>query len=77
MAKKITQFPHRKGSDGLYDSICPTCFATVARSKSEAEMRELEAAHVCNSAYLAERGLYARPSPARAAEPGALNHLEQ
>jgi hypothetical protein len=56
----LAQFPHRRDRDGLYDSICPTCFATVARSKPEAEMAELERAHVCNSSFLAERGQLSR-----------------
>jgi hypothetical protein len=57
---KLAKFPHRRDRDGLYDSICPTCFATVARSKPEAEMAELEQAHVCNSSFLAERGHLSR-----------------
>jgi hypothetical protein len=65
MTKTIAQFPHRKGSDGLYDSICPMCFATVARSTPETEMTELEKTHLCDSGRLAERGSFARPSPVR------------
>jgi len=57
--KQPTNFPHQRDKDGLYDSICPRCFAPVARSKPEDEMTELERAHVCNSAFLAERGLLA------------------
>ena len=64
MARKLADFPHRRDRDGLYDSICPNCFATVARSKPEAEMSRLEKAHICDSAFLAERGLFARASPA-------------
>jgi hypothetical protein len=60
---KLAKFPHRRDRDGLYDSICPACFATVARSKPEAEMAELEKAHVCNSSYLAERGQFSRAKP--------------
>jgi hypothetical protein len=42
-----THFAHRHDRDGLYHSICPVCFATVARSRPEAELAELEQAHVC------------------------------
>jgi hypothetical protein len=90
MGRNTIDYPHRKASNGLYDSICPTCFATVARSKPKAEMAELENAHVCDSALLAERGLFARPSPLtsnpvpsrtsqmRAASKASdLNHLQQ
>ena len=50
-----TNFPHRRDRDGLYDSICPRCFATVARSKPEAELEELERSHICHSSFLADR----------------------
>jgi hypothetical protein len=60
---KLAKFPHRRDRDGLYDSICPTCFATIARAKPEAEMAELEKAHVCNSSFLAERGQFSRARP--------------
>jgi hypothetical protein len=52
MSDRPTHFPHRQDSDGLCHSICPTCFATVARSRPEAEVAELEMAHVCNPRYL-------------------------
>jgi hypothetical protein len=60
MASNLPRFPRRRDRDGLYDAICPRCFATVARSQPEREMAKLEQAHVCNSAFLAERGLFAR-----------------
>jgi hypothetical protein len=60
---KLAKFPHRRDRDGLYDSICPACFATVARSKPEAEMAELEKTHVCNSSYFAERGQFGSARP--------------
>jgi hypothetical protein len=47
MSGNPTHFAHRHDRDGLYHSICPLCFATVARSRPEAEMAELELAHVC------------------------------
>jgi hypothetical protein len=45
MADSPTLFPHRRNGDGSYDSICPTCFATVARSKAEGGLAENETAH--------------------------------
>jgi hypothetical protein len=61
----LTQYPHRRERDGLFDSICPTCFATVVRSKPEADMAELEKAHVCNPAFLAERSRFAKAESTR------------
>lgn len=83
MSTNALNYPHRKASNGLYDSICPTCFATVARSKPKAVMAELEEAHVCDSAWLAERGLFTKPAPVRsspmeaASNESDLNYLQQ
>ena len=71
MADKPTVYPHRRNRDGLYDSICPACFATIARSQPEAEMAELEKSHLCNSSFLAERGESSRTNSARHPVSGA------
>jgi hypothetical protein len=71
----LAKFPHRRDRDGLYDSICPNCFATVARSKPEAEMAELEKAHVCNTSYLAERGQFTRAKPPGPSSPAIQTRI--
>ena len=58
VAKSI--YPHRHNQDGSYDSICTTCYATVASSSDEASLAEHESAHTCDSALLAERGCLSR-----------------
>ena len=40
-------YPHRKNSNGNYDSICLTCLAAIGSSKDEEELRELEKDHSC------------------------------
>jgi hypothetical protein len=60
MADGPTLFPHRRNEDGSFDSICPTCFATIARSKAEGGLAENEAAYVCDSAFLEGRGHFSR-----------------
>jgi hypothetical protein len=50
------KYPHRVNLDGSWDSICPHCFLTIAHSKTESGLAALERVHVCNSAFLAERG---------------------
>ena len=40
-------FAHRYTDDDLIESICMTCFLTVAHSRDEKEMRTNEAMHVC------------------------------
>ena len=52
------QFPHRKNPDGSCDSICTKCFCTVGTGKTEAELRTLEEAHVCDEAILREREVF-------------------
>jgi hypothetical protein len=65
--------PDRRNRDGSYNAICPTCYTTVARSKPEAKLAEYDKAHVCDSAFLAERGQFTRaeskglPAPSLAA----------
>jgi hypothetical protein len=51
-----TEYPHRRNRDGTWDSICTKCFLTVARCKTESDLAEFEKAHICNSAFLADRG---------------------
>jgi hypothetical protein len=45
--KLIASYPHRRKKDGSYDSICLTCFVTVAFGKSEAELTEFDKKHIC------------------------------
>ena len=60
MANKPTLYSHRRNQDGSYDSICPVCSATIARSMAEVELTEYETSHVCDSAFLAERDYFSR-----------------
>ena len=41
-------FPHRHNHDGTFDSICDTCFVTVARVKEETDLIPFETRHVCD-----------------------------
>jgi len=69
MAGKSTLYPHRHNEDGSYDSICTTCYVTVASSWSEAALAEHEGAHTCDSALLAERGCLSRGRSSRQPAP--------
>jgi hypothetical protein len=56
MADKLIAFyPHRRNKDGSYDSICLTCFVTVAWGKSEAELMQFDKMHVCEYTTLSQR----------------------
>ena len=58
MADKLIAFyPHRPNKDGSYDSICLTCFVTVAFGKSEAELMNLDTHHVCEFSTLSQRAI--------------------
>jgi hypothetical protein len=52
-----TEYPHRRNSDGTWDSICKHRFLTIAHCKTEGELAEGENTHLCDSALLADRGL--------------------
>ena len=40
-------YPHRRNYDGSFDSICKSCFATVANAWDEAALAEQEKNHFC------------------------------
>ena len=56
-----TIYAHRHNPDGWFDSICTTCFATIARSRDEAALAEQEKKHLCDLAFLADRGICLNP----------------
>jgi hypothetical protein len=39
-------FPHRRNTDGSFDSICLKCLLTVANARNEADLTEHEQYHV-------------------------------
>jgi hypothetical protein len=65
MADTATLYPHRQNKDGSHNSMSLACFATVARSEAQAELAENHKAHVCDSAFLAERGCFSRAESIR------------
>jgi hypothetical protein len=48
-------FPHRRNPDGTFNSICLSCFATIASHETE-ELKEAEKRHVCETTVLSQRG---------------------
>jgi len=42
------QFAHRTNIDGTFDSICLTCFMTVAHADVEEELNSSEYVHLCD-----------------------------
>jgi hypothetical protein len=56
-------FPHRRNTDGSYDSICLNCFATIANAKSEVELTEYDNHHICARTVLSERENFRPPNP--------------
>jgi hypothetical protein len=49
-------YAHRHNRDGSIDSICKTCFATVAQVRDEFTLTQHERAHSCPAWILAGRG---------------------
>lgn len=53
MASQLTyRFPHRHNKDGSHDSICISCYATVASVQNEADLAQHEQDHVCDLVFL-------------------------
>jgi hypothetical protein len=52
VSQSTSRFPHRHNRDGSYDSICISCYATVASVQNEADLAQLEQDHVCNMVFL-------------------------
>jgi hypothetical protein len=60
--------PHRRNPDESFDSICPDCFATIARTQNEAELARHERNHLCRAEDL-DRFRAMRKAPARTVHP--------
>jgi hypothetical protein len=45
---KPASFAHRFNDDETFDSICHSCFQTVAQSAHEPDLQSVENLHVCN-----------------------------
>jgi len=49
---EIPLFHRRKNRDGSVDSICTTCYATVASAPTSAELLAHDERHVCDAGVL-------------------------
>jgi hypothetical protein len=45
-------FHHRRDENGIFESVCQTCFELVARSKVEADLTAREQNHKCDPQHL-------------------------
>jgi hypothetical protein len=43
----LLSFPHRHNRDGSWDSICPNCHLTIAKSETESDLHAFEQRHDC------------------------------
>lgn len=43
----VTRFPHHLNLNGMFDSICPKCYRTVAEESDEKVLRKTERLHRC------------------------------
>jgi hypothetical protein len=61
MASTLCKFPHRLNRDGSFDSICLKCFATIANTITEMELKARENIHTCDHAVMCARRLFRAP----------------
>jgi hypothetical protein len=59
-APAIIFFPHRRNRDGSFDSICITCFATIASAESDAELAVCDKKHICDPSVLSDQANFRR-----------------
>ena len=52
-------FAHRKNNDASIDSICTTCFQTIASEDSEGKLIAHEESHLCDANWQFTRGQFA------------------
>jgi hypothetical protein len=57
----LRKFAHRTNQNHTADSICTTCFVTIATSSQESELAQFEQDHVCDPSLIAERISWNRP----------------
>ena len=69
MAATSKLHPRRPAKVGLSDPICLTCYATVSDCDPDGRPAEQTKHHICNSAFLAERGLLTRAERKHVATP--------
>ena len=76
MADKLIAFyPHRRKRNGSYDSICLSCFATIASANTEIELLTHDSKHTCDHALLSMRRLFLRADLLRyLPKPSASDH---
>ncbi|HEY4382531.1 MAG TPA: hypothetical protein VGN01_19440 [Acidobacteriaceae bacterium] len=60
MAVKSKLPPRRQTKVGSRDPICLTCFEVVGGCGPDDRLPEHDKIHVCDSAFLAERGIFTR-----------------
>jgi hypothetical protein len=60
-----TKLPRKPSKVRSYAELCMACFATVSDCDPEGRPAEHNKAHICDSAFLAERGLLTRIEPKR------------
>jgi hypothetical protein len=59
-APAVIFFPHRRNRDGSFDSICVTCFATIASAQSDAALAVYDKKHLCDPGRLSDQANFRR-----------------
>jgi hypothetical protein len=65
MAAKPALSPRKRNKDGSRDPVCLTCFTTFGGCMPEGQFPDHDKHTVCDSAFLAERGLLTRAESRR------------
>ena len=57
----VDSFAHRRNRDASFDSICRTCYQTVASADSESKLIHVEESHSCDENNEFRRAAVRRP----------------
>jgi hypothetical protein len=67
MTANPKRFPRKRNKDGSYDTISPTGFAAVEDTRI----------HICDSAFLAERGILTQTEPGKVPSPPSYDRTSE
>ena len=65
MTANPKRYPSKRNKGGSYAAIGLTSFAAVGHSTAQCEQLENTQIHICDSAFLAERGIFTRVEPGK------------
>jgi hypothetical protein len=77
MTANPKRFPRKRSKDGSYDAISRASFVAVGHSMSKCGPLEDTQIHICDSAFLAERGIFTRIESGKFQSPSSFGRTSE